>query len=1552
VPIQVPIITIIDYRGFRLVAMPVLPLLNSSRSTAAATTTTSTLVYGSQDGGATVLNSDTKFSSWIESAAKAYNLAAHRVRDVTLYTGGDVEGHRVSGSTNSSSSSSMSKDKKCQDDNHGRKKVTKKEKQADDNANERESASTKYYLLDLARWAPPESPLDTSHLPSTNDGSSIFFRMLRPEFLKRCQNEEHVLLLPPLSSDTFSGWGRWQDKSHQRNLEIATHCLCTRIVKEVAQILVDEADIFREEALPPPNSTDISIIKFPDTIDVAGIAHQRGLPVRHLGLVWRQYFTCRKAYAASGGKYHSAVVSRILAEMISRSIKHMLRTRVLRAAYTTAELPLALSSFLTSLISKHKDGTIREYEGRMEEGKDGKDGKETSLPTENREQNLTPENTNNFFDDLKQDIFMNFGVSKFFLRSHEWRDLVHQKSRIRAGLLKLTNSQALKAIERLPIPEHMTISERVNEILHHIDISCVNCKVNNPGKYRWNRFRLDSASRNVLSSWNKLDRKEQDSINFAISRPPPPPPPCDDDDKASNSSRHHLNKKRLARREDMIEEIAKIFDHKEVLLRSSQYEHNNREEVLVAVDDYRPTKRWSSNQGRSELRQVLWRCHLERFENDHDIMSWATMFSITPGCSAFHSFIDREEQRRDSDGDLQQHMRKHFPYVLSTVFSATGIELPTPLYLRLCTWSKSNIPPAPVQLKELNGENGCLLQLPLRCKHMNLMLIAALKYHMRKAGRMLSKDIIVSSIRTGTNQSSLKSGSDGKYNKRNSYHYYGDLPSADTKGEGQPPSSSSSSSFFFCHSLLYKIVQDDVKPALNILERLVRSGGLGLEIPVAAASYIKHTLETIRDLGEEQQQLQDQYDEEAEEDDDHDDDDLSSSDLGLKKQQLSTQRRQVGEQNEEEEVEATQMQNINIANCSFASGHRKDDSSFAKYQCTVDVTYLYLRSSVLTPSPHSPLEIKNTRTRYHYLCSLDEKRSSLPKLRQPLAAPLFSSSSSSSSSSMYRSITKFMKVLIDSVTISLRRHLRYLNLSDKCIHVLPETFLSSSDHDDMLSTSPLLSSSSSSSSYYSSALTELILDRNDLVSLPSMMLQNLLNLSSLSIESNNLRYIPREIGNLKLLIKLNVKKNKLISLPDELATLNNLRVLDVSYNNLGSVPCGFVDLSNVHHFNMSHNQISELPAGVQNHLLINIIDFHLSGNPLCKLPSLPRKSCMTVRKYDNRQDWLQHLQILETEKCGLKNIPEEWICDIKSLKILNLSQNSIASLPKNFGEGNSQLRILNLSDNVLEAIPHKIEGLLSLIELNVGMNQLKSIPSTISKLVGLKIVNISCNKLSSLPAEIGTLTELQELSLSHNSIKSLPPSIGQLRALRKLNLGTNQLESLPTEIGCLHKIEKLLAHDNCMVSLPESLPNLQMLRVLYASNNLISKLDDGIGGLKALEELYLNKNKLISLPETIGQLLTLHTIQLSENQLVSLPSSFAKLKKVSSVDFRQNKLRSIPEEMANMSFWCPSRQFVLHENLFQTLPKKLWDKIKAHRKGPLRGIQTELGAYIKQTQNS
>jgi hypothetical protein len=204
--IHAPIQTLVDYHGHRLVAMPLLPLNH--------------IIYGTCDQGATVHADYTPFNNAMRDAASQLHLAAHTVQGCTVYTGADVEGHL--------------------------------------------GHDGRFYVLDIARLFPPQSPRVCSHLPTIR-GQSIFFRLFRPEFLAFLRRVGH----PALSSDAFSSFGRADKSSHDANCEDATRVLL-QVAKAHAIGLSHESEKVLQGLTPLSGGLRQEL-------------HRKGINMRHLG---------------------------------------------------------------------------------------------------------------------------------------------------------------------------------------------------------------------------------------------------------------------------------------------------------------------------------------------------------------------------------------------------------------------------------------------------------------------------------------------------------------------------------------------------------------------------------------------------------------------------------------------------------------------------------------------------------------------------------------------------------------------------------------------------------------------------------------------------------------------------------------------------------------------------------------------------------------------------------------------------------------------------------------------------------------------------------------------------------------------------------------------------------------------------------------------------------------------------------------------------------------------------------------------------------------------
>jgi len=120
-----PMVVLIDYKGFRLLAMPILPINKS------------TLKYGSDDGGKTVHADIPELNEIMKTVGNRLNLKGHwtglNVRQF-IYGAGDVEAHL--------------------------------------------GTDGRYYVLDFARCSAPEAPF------GKKGGRGVFSKLLRPEFTR------------------------------------------------------------------------------------------------------------------------------------------------------------------------------------------------------------------------------------------------------------------------------------------------------------------------------------------------------------------------------------------------------------------------------------------------------------------------------------------------------------------------------------------------------------------------------------------------------------------------------------------------------------------------------------------------------------------------------------------------------------------------------------------------------------------------------------------------------------------------------------------------------------------------------------------------------------------------------------------------------------------------------------------------------------------------------------------------------------------------------------------------------------------------------------------------------------------------------------------------------------------------------------------------------------------------------------------------------------------------------------------------------------------------
>ena len=261
--LNVPLISLITYRGFTIVAIALIPVDKS------------TLLYGCADGGRTVHVDDPQLNELMETAGRRMNLKPHLVgrTAVSIIGPGDIEGHK-----------------------------------GHDGA---------YYVLDFGRVMPPEAPPKGPLSPRAH--RTVFFRFLRREFVSQIWKHRKNL---PLCSDGFTSWDSQVDFESSREnadrIRDATQYLYDTLVPEHAVMLEEIAKglpNFETKVLHSFHSLCTGLERFAASY----VLHSSGLNCRHMGRVYRHLKTplLRQLYLSS-------IVARAVKRRIESQMRSMM----------------------------------------------------------------------------------------------------------------------------------------------------------------------------------------------------------------------------------------------------------------------------------------------------------------------------------------------------------------------------------------------------------------------------------------------------------------------------------------------------------------------------------------------------------------------------------------------------------------------------------------------------------------------------------------------------------------------------------------------------------------------------------------------------------------------------------------------------------------------------------------------------------------------------------------------------------------------------------------------------------------------------------------------------------------------------------------------------------------------------------------------------------------------------------------------------------------------------------------------------------------------------
>jgi hypothetical protein len=207
---------------------------------------------------------------------------------------------------------------------------------------------------------------------------------------------------------------------------------------------------------------------------------------------------------------------------------------------------------------------------------------------------------------------------------------------------------------------------------------------------------------------------------------------------------------------------------------------------------------------------------------------------------------------------------------------------------------------------------------------------------------------------------------------------------------------------------------------------------------------------------------------------------------------------------------------------------------------------------------------------------------------------------------------------------------------------------------------------------------------------------------------------------LELIQELTIESNQVEFLPNSIVKLKSLKSLNISYNKCRLLPTNFQRLTEIVSFNAIGNEISELPEGVFEWKYIKYL--HLQSN--------------LINAISDKIENLSTLNYLNLSSNQLTVIPSS-VSRLSELRELHLYANKICRLPDNFGEL-KLLYFLNLSCNKLNRVPESVGDMSSLENLDLKYNDLDSLPSSFENLKSLIKIYFDEEKVTQIPDGVRT----------------------------------------------------------------------------------------------------------------------------------------------------------------------------------------------------------------------
>ncbi|KAG2297960.1 hypothetical protein Bca4012_009150 [Brassica carinata] len=492
-----------------------------------------------------------------------------------------------------------------------------------------------------------------------------------------------------------------------------------------------------------------------------------------------------------------------------------------------------------------------------------------------------------------------------------------------------------------------------------------------------------------------------------------------------------------------------------------------------------------------------------------------------------------------------------------------------------------------------------------------------------------------------------------------------------------------------------------------------------------------------------------------------------------------------------------------------------------------------------------------------------------------------------------------------------------------------------------------------------SRLTSLDLSYNKLFGAFPVSLAKLTKLSYLSLKSNNFTStLPSDMSRFHSLEYFDVSENSFTgSFPKSLFSIPSLRSVDLRDNQFtgpvefvntsssssklrflglsrnrfdGPIPESVSKFLNLRQLSISQNNITgSIPRSISK--LVNLTDLHLSNNKLNgEVPGFVwRMTTMTLshNRFSSFENSSQEtlIQILDLSYNSLQGPFPHWICKLKGLRYLDLSNNLFnGSIHPCLSNSTVSLTELSLRNNSFSGVlPDIFLDATKLRSLDVSHNQLEGkFPESLINCNALQLVNVESNRIKDVfPYRLGSLPSLNVLLLrsnefygplyhrrhassgfqslrvidvSHNDFTgTLPPHyFSSWRVMTTLTEGNDYMVNFIKYYSSDLIIYRSMEMVNKGVETRFERIQKDFRAIDFSGNRIHGKIPESLRYLKGLRLLNLSGNAFTSdIPRFLANLTNLEALDLSRNKLSGqIPRDFGELSFLSYMNFSHNLL--------------------------------------------------------------